>query len=113
MFDWLIVALGGHTKSERELHSQLVDNWRVRCLAAETTVELVKEILQKERERGERLMSQQVASERGVRPPEMKPVGNSVSSWPRIKRELERLNRVNDNAEISREEIEKAIRSEE
>ena len=43
-------------------------------------------------------------------PPNMEPLGKSVSSWPRIRRELEKQHQVNGNAEVSREEIEKGIR---
>jgi hypothetical protein len=108
--------LGGYTESDKANWDQIVESWRARSIASETTVELVKEIMQKERERGDRLINElrdNFKPSKDMRPPDMKPVGNSVSSWPRIKRELERQSRVNDNAEISREEIEKAIRSEE
>jgi hypothetical protein len=92
-----------------------VDAWRGRALAAETTVELIKEVLKREQDLREKLQTELVTEMRpqSVKPPEMKPVGNTVSSWPRIRRELERRERVKEDAEVSREEIEKTIRSQE
>jgi hypothetical protein len=106
---WLVNLVAGQ---EIAALDKQVEAWRGRALSAETTVELVKEILKREQERGERLTSE--LSDRirpqSIKPPDMKPVGQSISSWPRIKRELEKQNRVKENAEVSREEIEKTIR---
>ena len=117
--NWLIKFLGGHTKDEMERLSLVSDSWRTRATAAETTVALFKEIMTRERDRADKLLDERLAGEsrrfdEPHAPPSMKPVGNSVSSWPRIKRELEKEHRVNDqgksHAEVSREEIEKTIR---
>jgi serine/threonine protein kinase HipA of HipAB toxin-antitoxin module len=87
-----------------------IDAWRSRAIAAETTVHLLTEILQRERESRARLedkLTPKLAEHSG--PPELKPVGQSVSSWPRIRRELEKQHKVNENAEVSRAEIEKTL----
>jgi len=114
MFDWLIVMLGGTTKRELAVHTAVCDGWRDRCLAAETTVTLFKDIVERERERSDKIetdIRNRMHPENGMQgPPGMKPVGHALSSWPRIRRELEKSHRVNDNAEVSREEIEKTIR---
>ena len=110
MFDFIITALGGFTKREHELNDKLIESWRVRATAAETTVELMKEILQRERERSERLMENIGPKHSEMKPPELNPVGDRrLSSWPRIKRELERQNR---DAQISREETKETVRRE-
>jgi hypothetical protein len=112
MFDWLIIILGGRTKREAAMQDAIVENWRARCLAAETTVELVKEILTREQEARTR-MEEDLKDRlypRHITPPEMQPVGQSRSSWPKMRRELEKQHRVNDNAEVSREKIESEIR---
>jgi hypothetical protein len=93
--DWLIKLFGGYTKGEMALHESVVESWRARCIAAETTVQLFKEIMTRDQERYEKLLegrSKYVPQS----PPELKPVGNSISSWPRIKRELEKQHRVNE-----------------
>ena len=110
MFDFIITALGGFTKREHDLNDKLIESWRVRATAAETTVELMKEILQRERERSERLMENfKPRNQDQAKPPEMNPVGDRrLSSWPRIKRELERQNR---DAQISRTETQETVRS--
>lgn len=114
MFDTIIKALGGYTESEYKILDSTCEAWRGRCVASETTVELVKEILTRERERSQRLEERLFPNSKPQQqqPPNMEPVGQSVSSWPRIKRELEKEHRVKD-AQISREEIEKAIRGKE
>ena len=104
--DSLIKFFGGYTELELE-------GWRARAIASETTVTLITEVLTREREARAKLEERvfptpMPRSQEG--PPDMKPLGNSVSSWPRIRRELEKRNRVNDNAEVSRETIEKGIR---
>lgn len=109
MFDWLITALGGFTKREHVEWDKLLESWRARCLAAETTVELMKEILTRERERSEKLTEKLMGPKidlSNIKPPDMRPVGQSVSSWPRIRRELER-----QHAGISREETKETVRS--
>lgn len=116
MLDILIHALGGHTKHEMEKMALTCDAWRTRATASETTVELFKEIMTRERERSEKLEKQIFGDGSKTQkqdPPTMNPVGqNKVSSWPRIRRELENQHRVKNNAQVSREEIEKTIRSE-
>jgi hypothetical protein len=97
MFDWLIVLLGGYSKRERAAQDQILESWRSRCLAAETTVALVKEILVREQERTERLMNP-TRPNTELHPPEMQPVGTSRSSWPRMRRELEKRDRMKDTA---------------
>ena len=113
---WLIKVLGGYTKDDLEKMSLTVDAWRTRAIAAETTSDLYKDILQREREQIEIIrnsiqdrMQQRTSN---VQPPEMEPLGNGRTSWPRIRRELERRDQVRSNpptkeevhAEISREE---------
>lgn len=111
MIDAIIKFLGGYTKHEIDLLNTSLDGWRGRAISAETSVQLFNEILSRERDSRARLEEylkppQSAAQEA----PQMKPVGNSVSSWPRIRKELERQHRVNDHAGVSREEIEKTIR---
>jgi hypothetical protein len=105
---------GGYTKLEYDNLAATIDGWRSRALASETTVELVKGILAKEQERSakltESLYNRVITPAHPTNPPDMKPVGNTLSSWPRMKRELEKKHRVKDNAEVSREEIERTIR---
>lgn len=112
MFDPIIVALGGFTQRDKANWDQIQESWRTRCLAAETTVELVKEILTRERERSQRLEDRLFPNNKPQQqqPPNMEPVGQSVSSWPRIRRELEKEHRVKQNAQVPREEIERTIR---
>lgn len=114
MFDWLIVALGGYTEADKGNWDTIVDSWRARCIAAETSVELFKEIMTRERERSEKLEEKLVGAHpnsENQQPPNLNPVGDRrLSSWPRIRRELEKQSRVKDNAEVSREEIERTIR---
>lgn len=115
MLDWIIHALGGFTKEEYRVLEATDEGWRMRALAAETSLALFKEIMTREEERSKRLEERLFPNNapQMQRPPEMNPVGqNKVSSWPRIKRELERLERV-PNARVSREEIEKTIREKE
>lgn len=108
----IIKALGGYTKLEYENLDKTLESWRTRCTASETTVELFKDIVSRERERSDKIMERLFPdkSQQQQQPPEMKPVGNSVSSWPRIRRELEKLDREKSNAQVSRGEIEKEIR---
>lgn len=106
---------GGYTKHEYDLIQASQDAWRNRCVAAETSVSLFNEIMARERERNKKLEDKMMGWDQEAKevqqPPQMNPVGqNKVSSWPRIRRELERLHRVKDNAPVSREEIEKNIR---
>lgn len=105
MFETIIRALGGFTNHEHELLRLEADSWRTRAIAAETTVALFKEIMQRREEAVPRYKEPE-----NPQPPNMKPVGNTLSSWPRIKRELEKNDRVKNNAGVSREEIEKTIR---
>ena len=112
MINWIVKFFGGYTQLEYDLQAQLIESWTRRALASETTVELVKEILAKERERTDKIQSDlydRLHPNQHQTPPEIKPLGNGRTSWPRIKRQLEKQNRVPD-AEVSREEIEKGIR---
>jgi hypothetical protein len=106
MFNWLIIALGGYTERDKTSWEVISNSWRDRCLAAETTVELFKDIVQRERARSDKIESdlreRMFPSE--TKPPNMKPIGNTISSWPRIKRELERQNR-NPNSIPTKEEV--------
>lgn len=112
MLDSIITALGGFTERDHENWDKITESWRARCLAAETTVELVKEILTRERERSQRLEDRLFPNNKPQQqaPPNMEPVGQSVSSWPRIRRELERQHQVKPDAQVSRGEVEKEIR---
>jgi hypothetical protein len=110
--DFLVKFFGGYTKLEYDNLNASIESWRARSIAAETTVELFKEIVTRERERSDKIERDIMERAGTIKPPEMKPVGNSVSSWPRIRRELEKQNRVKD-AEVSRAEIEKTIRGQE
>ena len=118
MFDFLIRALGGAPKHDWDLLNVTCESWRARAIAAETTVELFKEIMSRDKASARENAALQNAIEREVAqeqafPPDLKPLGDRrVSSWPRIKRELERQHMVKQNAEVSREEIERAIRGE-
>ena len=104
MFDLIIKFLGGYTKHEWELEQVTLDSWRTRAIAAETTVTLFSEIMTRER-------TEKKQEEAPILPPNLKPLGDRrVSSWPRIKRELERQNMVKQDAQVSREEIEKTVR---
>lgn len=114
--NWLIKALGGFTSYEYDMQQVTLESWRQRCIAAETTVSLFKEIMTREQNRAEKLEERLVGahpSNENREPPNIDPIGDRrLSSWPRIRRELEKQNRAPD-AKISREEIEKTIRSEE
>src|SRR6516164_3731842 len=111
--NWFIKFLGGYTKDDMERQSLIADGWRTRAIAAETTVELFKDIVHRERERSDRIekdiRSGKEFQKETISPPEMKPVGTSVSSWPRIRRELERQNRVSNNGVPSKEEVEREM----
>lgn len=105
--NWLVKFFGGYTKLEYDSAAALAESWRTRAIAAETTVELVKEILQKERERTDKIQSDlygRLHPNQQQVPPEMKPLGNGRTSWPRIKRNLEREHRVS-GAVPTKEEV--------
>ena len=120
MLNWLIKFLGGFTQQEFNLRTVVLDSWRTRAIAAETTSDLYKDILTKEKEEIQRIRDlmreykQPVESaERMSQPPNMKPItNNTMSSWPRIKRELERRDRVS-NAAPTKEEVHARISQEE
>ena len=116
LFNFLIKALGGRTEHEYELAKTTADSWRTRAIAAETTVELFRDIVARERERSdrveERLTGQKAAPQPIQTGEPMQPLGSDKrSSWPRIRRELEREDRMKSNAGVSREKIESEIRS--
>lgn len=112
MLNTIIKFLGGFTKEEKAIVDQLMESWRARAIASENSVALFKEIMTRDQQRYEKLEEKLFgrAKFERVEPPDMQPVGQSVSSWPRIKRELEKQSRVNENAEVSREKIEATIR---
>lgn len=115
MIDKIIKFLGGYTKYEYDLLASTTEGWRGRATAAETSVQLFNEIMTRERERAQRLEDKLSDIARGPQSqpqeaPRMQPVGNSVSSWPKIRREMEKMHRVNNDAQVSRGEIEKEIR---
>lgn len=114
MRDFIIKFLGGRTSHEYEMEHASLESWRQRAIAAETTVELVKEIMARESDRAKRLEERLLGDNHPQQPqeaPPFNPVGEKrLSSWPRIRRELERQNRVKENAEVPREEIERKIR---
>jgi hypothetical protein len=110
VFDFLIRALGGFT--EREV-SDREAGWRARALAAEATVELFKDIVKRERDRSDKIENDirermYPRHQEQQQPPNMKPIGNTISSWPRIKRELERQNRA-PNETPSKSEVENSM----
>jgi hypothetical protein len=112
MLNTIIKFLGGFTKEEKAIVDQLMESWRARAIASENSVALFKEIMTRDNQRYEKLEEKLMGRARyePQDPPKMEPVGQSVSSWPRIKRELEKQSRVNENAEVSREKIEATIR---
>ena len=113
MFDFLIRALGGAPKHDWDLLNVTCDGWRSRAIAAETTVELFKEIMSRDKASARENAAREKEPDEPSFPPDLKPLGDRrVSSWPRIKRELERQNRVKQDAQISREEIERTLRGE-
>ena len=113
MFDFLIRALGGAPKHDWDLLNVTCESWRARAIAAETTVELFKEIMSRDKAMSANNAMPAKELEEQRFPPDLKPLGDRrVSSWPRIKRELERQNRVKQDAQISREEIERTLRGE-
>lgn len=108
MMDSLIKMLGGFTNHEYELLKVSEEAWRTRAIASETTVALFKEIMTRDQARLDQMTNARMP---GQAPPEFKPVGDKqLSSWPRIRRELEKQNRVKPGAEVPREEIERTIR---
>lgn len=116
MLDAIIKLLGGYTRHEYELQNTSLDGWRNRAISAETSVQLFNEILSRERESRTRLEEYLSGPKhQDQQAPNMKPVGNTMSSWPRIRRELEKRDRGSmkeaNDAGVSREEIEKTIRS--
>lgn len=107
--DWLIKALGGIPRHEMELQKVVEESWRQRAIAAETTVTLFKEIMTRDQARLDNMLEKKQQPQQ--MPPDLKPLGDRrMSSWPRIRRELENQNRVRANAQVSREEIEKQVR---
>jgi hypothetical protein len=111
VFDWLIVMLGGVSKSQFD---QALEGWRARALAAETTVSLFNDIIARERERSDRI--EQDIRERAFpapapkqKPPQAKPIGSTISSWPRIKRELEKRDRIPTNQAPTAGEVHESL----
>ena len=112
MFSLIIRALGGFTKSEFDIQQASLEGWRARAIAAETTVTLFKEIMTRESDRIKILEEQLTKPQSQTsEAPNLDPVGDRrLSSWPRIRRELEKQNRVKPDAQVPREEIERTIR---
>ena len=87
---------GWYSRVEYQLLETQLLSWRERAIAAETTVELVKEILTREQKAREKLEETLFQARPQESAPEMKPVGNTLSSWPRIRREMEKMHRANE-----------------
>jgi hypothetical protein len=117
MFEWLIKLLGGYTALEYNNLDAALESWRARVLGAESNAELVKGLLTQERERSERLMDHIIhprpeGPRSEITAPNMQPIGNTISSWPRIRRKLEFEHRVKEEIPTKEEVQSSAFPSE-
>lgn len=105
MTNWLIRALGGVPKHDYDMLNAMLEGWRGRAIAAETSVSLFKEIMTRDKE----IVAQNAENARALMqnpiPPNMQPVGNTISSWPRIRREMERQHRAKSDGSSVEEKV--------
>lgn len=120
---WLIKFLGCRTQDEFQALDIQLEVWRGRAIAAETSVALFKEIMERDAKRMEKLEEKYTGGylRQGManpQPPGDKPLGNGIASWPRIKRQMERDHRVKEgpptkeevHAQISGSQVEEEVR---